>query len=279
MMHSCLSQPGQRKSLTKALFLVVSLEQSKKSMGAPIAYWYINYFFKKIKAALWAELMKTHFLWMRVLRSNSLVSNNCQFPLQLFPRSGTPLSHVDSLMSNKGCAFTAAFLSMGPLIRSLSSIKTACFHKTQRNVMSLRLNIPFTLGFRWNWQMGSKLIREDIYTHGRNISIFLSKQIRINITICRSMERLQKYLGTLHVQLCWLKHNELWFFIPNLHRCAPSRSYMLDTETPNSISRAFFSSSLKHNLQICFKNTSGDRLRSMFFAGELLKHVLLRDWF
>lgn len=189
--------------------------------------------------------MKTHFLQMHVLRSNSLASNNCQFPLQLFPRSGTPLSHVDSLMSNKGCALTAAFLSMGSLIRSLSSIKTACFHKTQRNVMSLRLNIPFALRFSWNWQMGSKLIGEDIYTHGRITSVWLSKQIRINITICRSTERLQKYVGTLHVQLCCLKYNELWFFIPNLHRCAPSRSYMLDTEPPNSISRAFFFFQLK----------------------------------
>lgn len=216
---------------------------------------------------------------MHVLRSNSLASNNCQFPLLLFPRSGTPLSHVDSLMSNKGCALTAAFLSMGPLIRSLCSIKTACFHKTQRNVVSLRLNIPFALRFSWNWQIGSKFIREDIYTHGRNTSVLLSKQIRINTTICRSMERLQKYVGAPHVQLCCLKHDELWFFIPNLHRCAPSRSYTLDTEPPNSISRAFFSSSLKHNLQICFKNTSGDRLRSMLSAGELLKPVLLRDWF
>lgn len=223
--------------------------------------------------------MKTHFLRMHVLRSNSLASNNCQFPLQLFPRSGTPLSHVDSLMSNKGCAFTAAFLSMGPLIRSLSSIKTACFHKTQRNVVSLRLNIPFALRFGWNWQMGSKLIREDIYIHGRNTLILLSKQIRINIIICGSIERLQKYVGTLHVQLCCLKHNELWFFIPNLHRCAPSRSYTLDTEPPNSISRAFFFFPLKHNLQICFKNTSGDRLRSTLSAGELLKPVLLTDWF
>lgn len=39
----------------------------------------------------------------------------------------------------------------------------------------------------------------------------------------------------------------------------------------------FFFSSLKHNLQICFKNTSGDSLRSTLSAGELLKPVLLRD--
>lgn len=240
MRHSHLSQP---KSLTKALFLVVSLEQSRKSMETPTAYWYIHYFKKEKKTALWAELMKTHFLQMHVLRSNSLASNNCQFPLQLFPRSGTPLSHVDSLMSNKGCALTAAFLSMGSLIRFLSSIKTACFHKTQRNVVSLRLNIPFALRFSWKWQMGSKLIREDIYTH--DSSILLSKQITINITICRSMERLQKYVGTLHVQLCCLKHNELCFFIPNLQRCTPLRSYKLDTALLNSISRAFFFFQLK----------------------------------
>lgn len=184
--------------------------------------------------------MKTHFLRMHVLRSNSLASNNCQFPLQLFPRSGTPLSHVDSLMSNKGCALTAAFLSMGSLIRSLSSIKTACFHKTQRNVMSLRLNIPFALRFSWYWQMGSKLIREDIYTHGSKTSALFSKQIRINITICRSTERLQKYVGTLHVQLCCLKHNELWFFTPNLHRCAPSRSYTPGTAAEFHLQGIFF---------------------------------------
>lgn len=107
--------------------------------GLPVIHIFVLLKKKKIKAALCAVIMKTHFLWMHVLRSNSLASNKCQFPLQLFPRLGTPLSHVDSLMSNKGCTHAAAFLSMGPLIRSPSSIKTACFHETRRNIASLRL--------------------------------------------------------------------------------------------------------------------------------------------
>lgn len=123
---------------------------------------------------LWAEIMKTHFLWMHVLRTNSPASNNFQFPLQLFPRSGTPLSHVDSLMSNKGCTLTAAFLSMGPLIRSLSSIKTACFHETQKeHCISETASTPFTMNYSWNWLMGSKLIREDTYAWQDHINLAL----------------------------------------------------------------------------------------------------------
>lgn len=137
------TQQSDRSSVGKELVPAATSAQWRRSTQAAMAGLTGNTHFriikKKIKAALCAVIMKTHFLWMHVLRSNSLASNKCQFPLQLFPRLGTPLSHVDSLMSNKGCTHAAAFLSMGPLIRSPSSIKTACFHETRRNIASLRL--------------------------------------------------------------------------------------------------------------------------------------------
>jgi len=45
--------------------------------------------------------------------------------------------------------------------------------------------------------------------HDKITSILLSKQVRINTTIHRSLKRLQKSVGTLHVRLRCIKYDAL----------------------------------------------------------------------